>query len=166
MCPCWKLNPFSKSKKQRLEVLHLFRCFTHTPRCREAILCNECTDCRKALICSLRQDISMKSKCRERHAIELAGLLSIGRRFASHVAANHRYLISLPCPGPAGLGFATYVPNGWQGEICRRENLDWTGTQVVLWILELLKDRCIGFPVTVENVVEDCSQLVNLTWNR
>ena len=108
----------------------------------------------------------MKSKCRERHAIELAGLLSIGRRFASHVAANHRYLISLPCPGPAGLGFATYVPNAWQGEICRRENLDWTGTQVVLWILELLKDRCIGFPVTVENGVEDCSQLVNLTWNR
>ena len=100
---------------KRLEVLHLSRCFTHTPRFREAILCNECTDCRKALLCSLRQDISMKSKCKERNAFELAGLLSLGCRFSSHVAANHRYLISLPCPVPAGLGCVTSVPNGLQG---------------------------------------------------
>ena len=34
------------------------------------------------------------------------------------------------------------------------------------WILKLLEDRSIGFPVIVEDVKEDCGQLVNLTCNR
>ena len=78
-------------------------------------MCNDCTDCREALLCSLKENISMKSKCRERNAFELAGLLSLGCRFSSRIAANHRCLIGLPCPVPAGLGCATSAPNGLQG---------------------------------------------------
>jgi hypothetical protein len=55
---------------------------------------------------------------------------------------------------------------GKVGQISRREHLNWTGIQIVLGILELLKDRCIGVPVTKENVVENGGQLVKLTWNR
>ena len=87
-----------------------------------------------------------------------------GHRFSSRSGANRRYLISPPCSGPAWLGLVTFVPH--VGQICRRENLDRTDTQVIIWILKLLKDRSIGFPVTVENVVENSCQLVDLTWNR
>ena len=45
----------ASSQKYKLEVLHLFRCFTHTPRCHEDISCNKCTRCRAALIRSLRR---------------------------------------------------------------------------------------------------------------
>ena len=55
---------------------------------------------------------------------------------------------------------------GKVSQISRREHLNWTGTQIVLGILKLLKDHCIGVPVAKENVVEDGGQLVDLTWNR
>ena len=55
---------------------------------------------------------------------------------------------------------------GKVGQVCRREDLDWVGAQVITWIFKLLKDRSIRIPVIVENVSEDCGQLVDLTWNR
>ena len=105
-----------KRKIQAIEVLHLFRCFTHTPRCREASLCNICTKCRFALIRSLKLDVSVKSKCRERNASELAGTLSTG--LASQGGANHRSPTSLPLlsSGHVGKESAVLLPNGWQGE--------------------------------------------------
>ena len=55
---------------------------------------------------------------------------------------------------------------GEVGQICCRKDLDRIGAQVIAWILKLLKDRRIGFPVIVENVPKNGSQLVNLTWYR
>ena len=55
---------------------------------------------------------------------------------------------------------------GKVGQVCRREDLDCVGAQVITWIFKLLKDRSIRIPVIVENVSEDCGQLVDLTWNR
>ena len=55
---------------------------------------------------------------------------------------------------------------GKVGQVCRREDLDWVGAQVIAWIFKLLEDRSIGVPVIVENVPENCGQLVDLTWNR
>ena len=55
---------------------------------------------------------------------------------------------------------------GKVGQVCCRKDLDRIGAQVVSWIFKLLKDRSIGVPVIVENVPEDCGQLVDLTWNR
>ena len=106
----------SKQKTLSVKVLHLFRFSTHTPRCREAILCDKGKRCQSALICSLRLDISMKSKCRQRNANELAGQLMKGHRVASRSGANRRCLIGPPCPGPAWLGLVRCMPNGWQSE--------------------------------------------------
>ena len=49
------------------------------------------------------------------------------------------------------------------GQVCCREDLDRVGAQVISRMLKLLKDRSIGFSVIVENVPEDCGQLVDLT---
>ena len=50
---------------------------------------------------------------------------------------------------------------GTVSQVFRQEHLNWTGVQIVLRVLKLLKDRCICFPVT-ENVKEDGGQLVDL----
>jgi hypothetical protein len=55
---------------------------------------------------------------------------------------------------------------GKVSQVSRRKHLDWTGIQIVLGILKLLKDRCISFKVAGENVEEDGCQLVYLTSNR
>ena len=55
---------------------------------------------------------------------------------------------------------------GKVSQISRREHLNRTGGQVILGVLKFLKDLCVAIPVAYEDVVEDCSQLVNLTWNR
>ena len=55
---------------------------------------------------------------------------------------------------------------GKMGQVCCREDLDRVGAQVLSWIFKLLKDRSIGVSVIVEDVPENCGQLVNLTWNR
>ena len=116
VAPCLKSSAVhEKPKKSQLEVLHLFRCFTHTPRCREAILCNICTTCRLALIRSLKLDVSMKSKCRERNASELARTRSTG--LAPQGGANHRSPTSLPflSSGHVGKESTMLLPNGWHG---------------------------------------------------
>ena len=51
---------------------------------------------------------------------------------------------------------------GKVGQVCRREDLDWVGAQVIAWIFKLLEDRSIGVPVIVENVPENCGQLVGI----
>ena len=48
------------------------------------------------------------------------------------------------------------------GQVCCREDLNRVGAQVIARILKLLKDRRVGFSVSVENVPEDCGQLVDL----
>ena len=52
------------------------------------------------------------------------------------------------------------------GQVCCREDLNRVGAQVIARILKLLKDRRVGFSVSVENVPEDCGQLVDLTRGR
>ena len=42
----WIMPAKSWKVSSKVKVLHLFRCFTHTPRCHEAILCSDCTGCR------------------------------------------------------------------------------------------------------------------------
>ena len=51
---------------------------------------------------------------------------------------------------------------GKVGQVCCREDLDRVGAQVISWIFKLLKDRSIGVPVIVENVPENCGQLVGI----
>ena len=68
---------------------------------------------------------------------------------AAHAGASRQSQKGIPSLGYGHVGqeSAMWLPNGWQG-------------------VELLKDRCIGVPVTKENVVENGGQLVKLTWNR
>ena len=51
---------------------------------------------------------------------------------------------------------------GKVGQVCCRKDLDRAGAQVISWIFKLLKDRSIGVPVIVENVPENCGQLVGI----
>ena len=51
---------------------------------------------------------------------------------------------------------------GKVGQVCCRKDLDRVGAQVISWIFKLLKDRSIGVPVIVENVPENCGQLVGM----
>ena len=51
---------------------------------------------------------------------------------------------------------------GKVGQVCCRKDLDRVGAQVISWIFKLLKDRRIGVPVIVENVPENCGQLVGI----
>ena len=37
----WNMHTKTRKESSKVEVLHLFRCFTHMPRCREAILCDK-----------------------------------------------------------------------------------------------------------------------------
>ena len=55
---------------------------------------------------------------------------------------------------------------GKVGQVFRRENLTRISGQVGLVRFNLLKDRCIGFSVIAENVVQDTQQFLDLTWNR
>ena len=57
---------------------------------------------------------------------------------------------------------------GKVSQIACREQLDRVGIGVWRRNLELLKDRCIAFPVRQEHVVKQGQrcQLLNLTWNR
>ena len=55
---------------------------------------------------------------------------------------------------------------GKVSQIARREDLDWVCIGICRRDLKLLKDRCIILPVTQEDVVKHCCQLVDLTWNR
>ena len=55
---------------------------------------------------------------------------------------------------------------GKVSQIACREQLDRVGIWICRRSLELLKDRCIAFPVRQENIVKQGCQLVDLTWNR
>ena len=52
------------------------------------------------------------------------------------------------------------------GQVNCREKLDGIGIWICGRSFELLKDRCIIFPVRQENIVKQRCQLVDLTWNR
>ena len=124
----------------------------------------------------------MKSKCRERNANELAGMLStgqIGRFFSEGVTIGDWGVASGITKGLAShAGTSRRSPKVFHlysmlgkslqvaGKVGQISRLNRTGIQIVLGVLKLLKDRCIGIPVADENVVEDGCQLVDLTWNR
>ena len=117
----------------------------------------------RAIICSLKQEIAMDSKYREMgrwispkaQSSFMMSVLNVRQGLHLHSQSMLRQSLCRSCQVA-----------GKVGQVFRREDLTWVGSQVGLVRFNLLKDRCVGFSVIAQNVVQDTGQVVDLTWNR